>query len=67
MNTDDGVPFNPLSAAAPDTNLPLEERDGGGLGIHLVRNLVYEVSYQRRIDKNLMTMVKHLKKDLGTS
>ncbi len=58
--TDDGVPFNPLSAAAPDTNLPLEERDAGGLGIHLVRNLVDEVSYHRRIDKNVMTMVKHL-------
>ncbi len=60
--TDDGVPFNPLSAATPDTNLPLEEREIGGLGIHLVRSLVDDVSYQRRIDKNVMTMTMHLER-----
>jgi len=65
--SDDGVPFNPLSLATPDTNLSLEEREIGGLGIHLVRNLVDDVSYQRRIDKNVMTMTMHLEKDGGVS
>src|SRR3954453_1156542 len=32
--TDDGRPFNPLEAPAPDLNLPIEERPLGGLGIH---------------------------------
>ncbi len=58
--TDDGVPFNPLSAEAPDTDLSLEDREIGGLGIHLVRNLIDDVTYQRRIDKNVMTLVKHI-------
>ncbi len=61
--TDDGVPFNPLSAAPPDTDLPLEEREIGGLGIHLVRTLVDDVSYHRRIDKNVLTMTIHLERD----
>ncbi len=61
--TDEGVPFNPLSAATPETNLPLVEREIGGLGIHLVRKLVDDVSYQRRIDKNVMTMTMHLERD----
>ncbi len=57
---DDGVPFNPLGAEAPDIDASLEEREIGGLGIHLVRSLMDDVSYQRRIGKNVMTLVKHL-------
>jgi sigma-B regulation protein RsbU (phosphoserine phosphatase) len=57
---DDGIPFNPLGVETPDTELPLEERKIGGLGIHLVRNLVDKVSYRRRIDKNVITVVEYL-------
>ncbi|MEE8120787.1 MAG: SpoIIE family protein phosphatase, partial [Anaerolineales bacterium] len=63
--TDDGVPFNPLSEEKPDTDLSLEDREIGGLGIHLVRNLVDDVSYQRRIGKNVMTMMQNLEKNGG--
>ncbi|MCZ6860269.1 MAG: SpoIIE family protein phosphatase [Alphaproteobacteria bacterium] len=55
---DDGVPFNPLSAKTPDTKSSLEDRDISGLGIHLVRELVDDVSYHRRIDKNVLTLAK---------
>jgi sigma-B regulation protein RsbU (phosphoserine phosphatase) len=58
--TDDGVPFNPLSVATPRTDLALEDREVGGMGIHLVRNLVDDVSYQRRIDRNVLTLTSHL-------
>jgi ammonium transporter len=58
--TDGGVPFNPLSVVTPRTDLALEDREAGGLGIHLVRNLVDDVSYQRRIDKNVLTLMSHL-------
>ena len=58
--TDDGVSFNPLSVEAPDTDLSLEDREPGGLGIHLVRNLVDDVSYHRRIGKNVLTLMSHL-------
>ena len=57
---DDGAPFNPLSLATPRTDLGLEDREVGGMGIHLVRNLVDNVSYQRRIDKNVLTLMSHL-------
>ena len=38
--TDDGVPFDPFGREAPDTTLSVEDRPIGGLGIHLVRQLV---------------------------
>jgi anti-sigma regulatory factor (Ser/Thr protein kinase) len=55
---DDGRPFNPFSQQTPDTTLPLEERRIGGLGIHLVQKVMDEVSYERRIDTNLVKLVK---------
>ena len=58
--TDDGTPFNPLGLAAPDTALPAEERPQGGLGVHLVRGLMDEVSYQRRNDRNVIVVTKLL-------
>ena len=57
---DDGVPFNPLSLAAPRTDLALEDREIGGMGIHLVRNLIDDVTYHRRIDRNVLTLMSHL-------
>jgi anti-sigma regulatory factor (Ser/Thr protein kinase) len=56
---DDGVPFNPLNQPSPDTSLPLEAREMGGLGIHLVRRLFDEVRYQRRDGRNVLTLVQH--------
>jgi sigma-B regulation protein RsbU (phosphoserine phosphatase) len=56
--TDDGVPFNPLSQRAPDTSLSIEEREIGGLGIHLVKSMADECSYQRKIDKNVLSIMK---------
>lgn len=57
---DDGIPFNPLGIETPDTGLALEEREIGGLGIHLIRKMMDRVSYQRRIDKNVISVVKFL-------
>ncbi len=57
--SDDGVPFNPLGIQTPDTSLSLEEREVGGLGIHLVRNMVDDISYQRGINRNVLSLVMH--------
>jgi anti-sigma regulatory factor (Ser/Thr protein kinase) len=57
---DDGRPFNPLTRETPDTTLPLEARQVGGLGIHLVQQVMDDVVYERRIDKNLLRLVKRL-------
>ena len=61
--TDDGRPFNPLDVAAPapDAGLPVEERPVGGLGIHLVRGMMDEVSYERRADRNVVVLAKLLR------
>jgi len=56
---DDGVPFNPFKKDPPDTMLSLEEREIGGLGIHIVKNLMDEYNYKRNVDKNIITLVKH--------
>ena len=58
--TDDGEPFDPFAQAAPDTTLSVDDRPIGGLGIHLVRELMDEVSYQRRDGQNVVVLVKHL-------
>jgi len=58
--TDDGTPFDPFGAAAPDTAGSVAERQMGGLGIHLVRRMMDEVSYHRRADRNVVTLTKLL-------
>jgi sigma-B regulation protein RsbU (phosphoserine phosphatase) len=60
---DDGIPFNPLGMETPDTELALEDRKIGGLGIHLVRKMMDRVSYRRRIEKNVITVLKFLNTD----
>jgi serine/threonine-protein kinase RsbW len=49
---DDLQPFNPLRAPAPDTAGTLESRKPGGLGIALVRQLMDDVKYERRDERN---------------
>jgi serine/threonine-protein kinase RsbW len=44
---DDGPAFDPTAAAAPDISAALEDREVGGLGIHLVRQLMDDVGYAR--------------------
>jgi len=56
--TDDGVNFDPTSAPEVDTNLPLEQRRIGGLGIHLARQIMDEMSYRRLNRSNILTMKK---------
>ncbi len=54
---DSGVAFNPLSQRAPDVNLSVQDRDIGGLGIHLVRNMADQVDYQRKDAMNILDIV----------
>jgi sigma-B regulation protein RsbU (phosphoserine phosphatase) len=56
--TDSGKPFDPTAAQPVDTSLPAEERPVGGLGIHLVRQIMDEVSYARIDDRNVLTLRK---------
>ena len=58
--TDSGIPFDPTSAPEVDINLLAEERSIGGLGIHLVRQIMDEVRYQRIDNKNVLTLIKKI-------
>jgi anti-sigma regulatory factor (Ser/Thr protein kinase) len=61
--TDDGKPFNPFREEPPDTLLSTQERRIGGLGIHLVRQAMDEVSYHRRTDRNVVMLAKRVTDD----
>jgi len=58
--SDDGPPFDPFGQAAPDTTLSVDDRPIGGLGIHLVRELMDEVSSERRDGRNVVILVKYI-------
>jgi anti-sigma regulatory factor (Ser/Thr protein kinase) len=55
---DNGAPFDPLTATAPDFARGLEEREIGGLGIHLIRRVMDTVHYERCGGKNIVTVCK---------
>lgn len=59
---DDGRPFNPLQIPPPDLARPLEQRNVGGLGLHLVRELTSSIEYTRREEKNHLVMRKKTEK-----
>jgi anti-sigma regulatory factor (Ser/Thr protein kinase) len=55
---DNGRPFDPTSAPDPDLTLPLEQRNPGGLGIHLMRNVVDRLQYRHGIGGNVLRLEK---------
>jgi anti-sigma regulatory factor (Ser/Thr protein kinase) len=55
---DDGVPFNPLEAKVPDLESPIEDCPIGGLGLHLVRKMMDDVSYRHDNNRNILTLTK---------
>lgn len=55
---DDGIPFDPTAAPAPDTSLPAGERPIGGLGILLISKLMDNVHYARIDNQNVLTLTK---------
>ena len=58
--TDSGKPFDPTTKEKIDTTLPAEERMIGGLGIHLVREIMDSINYERTNGKNVLTLRKKL-------
>jgi serine/threonine-protein kinase RsbW len=55
---DDGIAFDPLAAAPPDTGLSLEDRPIGGLGLHIVRETMDEIRYDRDHGRNRLRFHK---------
>ena len=55
---DGGRAFDPLQVPAPDLTAPLRERKIGGLGVHLMRNLMDGLAYHRSGGRNRLRMIK---------
>lgn len=58
--SDDGRPFDPLQAPPPDLDSPIEERRIGGLGVHLVKTMMDEVTYAYRDGRNHIRLHKRI-------
>jgi sigma-B regulation protein RsbU (phosphoserine phosphatase) len=56
---DDAKEFNPVAQESADTNSDINEREIGGLGIHLVKNLTDAFTYQRKDIKNIIKIEIH--------
>ena len=58
--TDSGVPFDPTQQEDPDVTQSAEERPIGGLGIFLVRQIMDDIRYERKDNKNILTLTKRI-------
>ena len=61
---DQAPPFNPLEHNSGfDPDIPLEEREIGGLGIFLMRQYMDDIEYKREGSANVLTLIKrHLRR-----
>ena len=55
---DNGLAFDPFSAAEPDTELDLDSRGIGGLGVHFVREMTESYCYERLGEINRVVLFK---------
>lgn len=54
--SDDGRAFNPLELDGPDLDLPIEEREVGGLGITLITAMTKAQEYSRINGQNCLKL-----------
>lgn len=55
--TDNGLAFDPLTESPePEISASIEDRHVGGLGVHLVRKMMSDVSYRRDQGRNRLSM-----------
>ena len=57
---DEGIPYDPLKKKDPDVSLPANQRSIGGLGIYMVKKTMDDLRYERKDDRNILTLVKWL-------
>ena len=58
--SDHGVEFDPTAKEDADPDVNPMDRDIGGMGIYIVKNIMNKVTYQRLEGKNLLTMKKEI-------
>jgi serine/threonine-protein kinase RsbW len=58
--SDHGIEFDPTAKEDADTDVNPIDREIGGMGIFIVKNIMNHVTYQRLEGKNLLTMTKKI-------
>jgi sigma-B regulation protein RsbU (phosphoserine phosphatase) len=53
---DQGQFFDPTKIATPNLNASLDQKPIGGLGFHLIRQIMHQVSYARVNESNVLTL-----------
>lgn len=53
-------PFDPRQSPEVNVRKPIEERDAGGLGLHLLKKIMDDVQYEYRDRESKITLVKKL-------
>ena len=56
---DHSAAFDPTKVPEPDTGAPLDEREAGGLGLHLVTQMMDGFEYRREGGRNIVTLTKN--------
>jgi sigma-B regulation protein RsbU (phosphoserine phosphatase) len=58
---DHGIAFDPTKYHETDVGATLEDRQVGGLGIHMIRSIMDTMSYERTADGyNVLTLTKKI-------
>ena len=60
---DCGMPFDPTVQSEVDTTLSAQERKIGGLGIHIIRQNMDSINYERIDNLNVLTLRKKIKSE----
>ena len=55
--SDNGIPFNPIESKPPDIEAGITEREPGGLGIFMVKQVAEQIGYTRKEGKNRLDIV----------
>ena len=58
--SDSGKAFNPTQMPDADVTLSADERQIGGLGIFLIRQIMDDVRYERADGRNVLTLTKFI-------
>ena len=57
---DDGNPFDPLEVKNDEVEKPWDERETGGMGIYIVKNLMDKAEYHRVENNNILLLKKYI-------
>jgi serine/threonine-protein kinase RsbW len=56
--TDAAPRFDPLAVPEPELEAGIDDRDVGGLGVFLIRQVIDEISYRYENGKNILVFIK---------